>query len=648
MPLQPHSARSLLPLLPLFLLACGDKGQAPGGDSTAPVDADGDGYAEGEDCDDGDSLVHPGARETCNEVDDDCDGRIDDGVMDTWYADEDGDGYGAAGEPRQACDQPEGTTTDDSDCDDTRADIHPGATETCDGVDNDCDGLGDPTQTWWADADGDGFGDPGAPSESCEATTGTVGDYTDCDDTDPEVYPGAPEVCGEGDKDCNGYGPRCSDYSGTYKLADAGLILASDSKHDQAAFGLAAGDLNGDGAEDIAIGAPDADGTMTGFYVIPGGTGISGTWTMGDAGAWFYGTYNAYGGGGVLETGDLDGDGVADLLVNGGEKGDKSLPTAWAFFGPITAGASYEEADLSLYGLEGSEAGNGLTLGDLNGDEVADAVVGATWGYGAGPHPGVTYIVYGPVTAGADRELADSADAKISGTQPGGWFGWVVAAGGDASGDGIGDLLVSAPFQDAAESEAGCVYLFDGPVSGSITADSAAGRWCGVDENDGVGSSSLAFGDIDGDGLADLLVSADFHASNGWSSGAVYVVFGPATGHSFLNAADITLEGENEGDSFGTSVRAGNTDLSGADELLVGAALYADSGAAFLYNGLTSGTWKASDATAIFVGAGKWDHAGWAVAFGDFDGDLYDEVIVGAPWEGSAGDLSGTAYVVWP
>ncbi len=177
--------------------------------STGYTDADADGWAACEDCNDADAAINPDATEQCNGVDDDCDGTVDeDDAVDaaSWYADADGDGYGDAASVAAACDQPSGHVADDSDCDDSDAAVHPAAAESCNGVDDDCDGAVDEgvTSTFYADSDGDGFGDAASTIEACAASSGWVADDSDCDDSDAGVHPGADETCDGLDNDCDG------------------------------------------------------------------------------------------------------------------------------------------------------------------------------------------------------------------------------------------------------------------------------------------------------------------------------------------------------------------------------------------------------------------------------------------------------------
>jgi len=167
------------------------------------------------DCDDNDAEVNPGADEICNGTDDDCDGLTDDeddsvdlSTASTWYADSDGDGYGEAATSSVACSQPSGAVAGNTDCDDSDADVNPGADEYCNSIDDDCDGDIDEDDaidatTWYADADGDEYGDSSTSTTSCTQPSGYVTDDTDCNDGDDSVNPDETEVCDSVDNDCD-------------------------------------------------------------------------------------------------------------------------------------------------------------------------------------------------------------------------------------------------------------------------------------------------------------------------------------------------------------------------------------------------------------------------------------------------------------
>jgi len=156
--------------------------------------------------------VNPSATETCNSVDDDCNGTVDDGATDAtdYYRDADGDGYGEATTSVESCSAPSGYVLDDTDCDDTRSGVNPGAYEYCSTTyDDDCDGSINESSavdatTWYDDADADGYGDASVSADACSAPTGYVSASGDCDDDDASVGPGSSETCNGIDDDCDG------------------------------------------------------------------------------------------------------------------------------------------------------------------------------------------------------------------------------------------------------------------------------------------------------------------------------------------------------------------------------------------------------------------------------------------------------------
>jgi hypothetical protein len=239
----------------------------------ADVDADGHGdpassmaacaapagyLADADDCDDTDAAVNPDAIEVCDTIDNDCDVLIDEADADLadatlWYADVDGDGHGDASSSIAACDAPAGYLADADDCDDTDGGVSPSAIEVCDrdDVDEDCDDLADDADdrvegqaTWYADTDGDGYGDAGAPTTACDAPRGHVVDATDCLDRDSTVNPGAAEVCDDGvDNNCD-------------RAIDEGCDIDPEDPPEDLA--LCGGENTGDTFEDgYSTGGPD-------------------------------------------------------------------------------------------------------------------------------------------------------------------------------------------------------------------------------------------------------------------------------------------------------------------------------------------------------------------------------------------------------
>lgn len=171
-------------------------------------DEDGDGVRADEDCDDSDSSVYPDATEICDGLDNNCDGAIDEGVTEEFWPDMDQDGFGASEGVVPACEAPDGHVTNGEDCLDTDPTIYPGALESCNNLDDNCDGQVDEevedSPLWYPDADDDGYGVGEAAVQACEQPADYAGNDGDCDDTSDLTHPYADELCDGVDNDCDG------------------------------------------------------------------------------------------------------------------------------------------------------------------------------------------------------------------------------------------------------------------------------------------------------------------------------------------------------------------------------------------------------------------------------------------------------------
>ena len=397
-----------------------------------------------------------------------------------------------------------------------------------------------------------------------------------------------------------------------------------------------AGDVNGDGFEDLIAGAPfnDAGGFDAGrAYIYFGGQIIN---TVADViltGAAVSDNF----GYSVSKAGDVNGDGYGDVIVGAylNDAGGSNAGRAYIYFG----GANMNNAaDVTLTGLaaDNSFGFSVSTAGDFNGDGFSDVIVGAYLNNAGGAGAGRAYIFLG------GSNMNNVADVTLTGAAAGDNFGYSVSYAGDVNGDGFSDVIAGAMMNDGIATNAGRAYVYFGGVALNSVADVVLN---GVSANDFFGHSVSTAGDVNGDGYSDVIAGAPFNDAAGNESGRAYLFLGGAL---MNNTADITITGAAAGDNLGHSVStAGDINGDGYSDILTGAygndETGSSAGRAYVHMG---GMDPDNITDAIFSGAAANDNFGISVSSaGDFNGDGFSDIILGAVNNDAGGSDAGRAYL---
>ncbi len=598
------------------------------------LDGDDDGVTAAMDCDDADPAT---------------------GEARSWYLDGDGDGFGDPGEETVSCTAPtDRHLATGEDCDDADATVFPGAPELCDGQqrDEDCDGLTDDDDddalltTWYRDQDLDTWGTDDDAVSLCEAGEGWSQRDGDCDDANDQVHPGMDELCGDGiDQDCLPT-PSCR-LEGDYLVAtvDGGIgVSLDDPGVTSGAFGTAAAaldDFDGDGLDDFAVGASSVDATLTirengAIFVfssppIPDGSASQALVTLLGAEA------GARAGSALAACPDLDGDGLAELLIG--------APGAATGAGEVTVlfgGAGALDAELAISARQtlltaeatGDRAGRDLQpLGDFDGDGLTDFAVAAP-GRRLGGSGGAVYLVL-------DQVLPDNAYAlddlgpRIDGDDDGGLaegygLGEALTPGQDTNGDGYDDLFLGDPSHDG---EQGRALLFQGRLEAAelLGTGDAQVHVIGAGADALLGTQVLLTHALAGDG-PELVVSAPLADDTGSTSGIVFLVPVPVNGGTVDLAVDPAQRIAAGDQALVGLAMAGGGDLNGdgAPELAIQGAHQSGQDTVNVFYGPLEGSLSVDDAPLRIASDGT--SLGTAIGLGrDLTGDGLDDLLVGAP-----------------
>jgi hypothetical protein len=459
-------------------------------------------------------------------------------------------------------------------------------------------------------------------------------------DQNAELVVGAPNY-GIQDDEQQG---RTVVYGGSASGIDANTVVWSDNDPTEigSRFGHSVaivGDTNGDGFGDLLIGSPGAGGGTGHAELYLGGDSVpdpTPTWTAEGEGS------GAAMGSAVAGPGDVDGDGLTDLLFSAPNHSHPQAAEgkAYLYYGS-TSTPSAKEGFEHVSGQDSAFLGRKVAaVGDVNGDGFGDVIAGA-FGYDGPDHnEGIAYLYLGSAT-GMQAVPAWSFENGQSDTS----LGFAAAAAGDVNGDGFADVLVGAPEWDESLNE-GKAYLFYGGLGG--LAQVPDWSFVGDQEEMKLAYSVSTAGDVDGDGYADFLVGAKNYSDAYTEQGLAHLFLGSETGPA--DTPDMTFLGSVTGAHFGHALgTAGDVDGDGYSDFAISAPAFNDGssslgGRVYVWHGDATG--PAQDPSWTLSTEAEDAQLGWEVGHaGDVNGDGFSDVIVSTPQESNGQNNEGFASV---
>ncbi|MFH0818959.1 MAG: integrin alpha [Patescibacteria group bacterium] len=422
-----------------------------------------------------------------------------------------------------------------------------------------------------------------------------------------------------------------------------------------------AGDVNGDGYDDILIGAYKTGINDNGaVYLIYGdGTPLSSI-SLVDADAKFTGENSSdYAGISVASAGDVNNDGYDDILIGAYQNnaGGYNAGAVYLIYGQASylSDINLSAADVKFTGLAADYAGYSVSsAGDVNNDGFDDILIGAYGNSSFLVNAGGAYVVYGQSGDLSDMVLS-SADVKYYGESNNDFAGYSVASAGDVNSDGYDDILIGATGDDTVATDAGAVYLIYGAQSlSSDTLNSADAKFAGEGENDGTSFSLAGNGDLNNDGYSDFIIGTYLDYSDSYA-GAAYIIYGQSAKlvDKNLSLADAKIVGEAISDNSAFSMAiVGDVNGDDYDDVLIGAVTtttggITSNGASYLIYGRSENLTDSalSSANIKFVGTDANQYSGVMVAgAGDTNNDGFADILVGAVGDWGNPD-AGTAYL---